>query len=124
MKKIIAIIVIVLAFSVNANAQQKTATPQKVEKKAVEKKSPKDIKEASMNDLMALKKAVVAFEGTQEADLLRLFEYKHDLLKQDLSADRKQILTQSIEDKLKATLTPDQMQKVSAKPALLKQLCN
>lgn len=123
MKKIIAIIVIVLAFSVNANAQQKTAAPQKVETKAVEKKSPKDIKEASMNDLVALKK-VIAFEGTQEADLLRLFEHKHDLLKQDLSAERKQILTQSIEDKLKATLTPEQMQKVSAQPNLLKKLCN
>ncbi len=123
MKKIIAIFVIMLAFSVSANAQQKAATTKKVETKAVEKKSPKDIKEASMNDLVALKK-VIAFEGTQEADLYRLFEHKHELLQQDLSTERKQILSETIEAKIKATLTSSQMDKVAAKPALLKQLCN
>lgn len=119
MKKIIAIFVIMLAFGVNANAQQKssakaTATTQKQEV---------SIKQAAQADIDALKKAI-KFEGTQEADLLRLFESKHELLQHDLSAERKSALAQNIEAKITATLTPEQNKKVAATSGLMAKLAN
>jgi len=119
MKKIIAIFVIMLAFGVNANAQQKASAKAS----ATTQKQELSVKQAAQADLDALKKAI-KFEGTQEADLLGLFEYKHDLLKQNLSAERKSVLAQNIEAKITATLTPEQNKKVAATSGLMAKLAN
>lgn len=117
MKKIIAIFVIMLAFGVNANAQQKAKTTTK----APSAQTQDDVKAAATKDVEALNK-VITFEGTQKNDFQGLFENKHNNLKENLSDERKAILSNSIEAKLKATLTPAQFEKVAATPGLLKKL--
>lgn len=118
MKKIIAIVVIMLAFGLNANAQQKATTTQKA---SVEKQDA--VKQAAAKDVEALGK-VIKYEGTQEKDFMGLFEYKHNLLKENLSAERKDILSKTIEAKIKATLTSAQYEKAAAATGLMKQLTN
>ena len=115
MKKIIALFVIMLAFGVNANAQQKAPANQAIAKQQ------ETFKVAAQKDLKALKE-VVKLEGKQEEAFMGLFTYKHELLSQDLSAERKDILFQSIESKITSTLTPEQNKKLAASPGLLKVL--
>ncbi|QEE48131.1 hypothetical protein FUA48_00620 [Flavobacterium alkalisoli] len=115
MKKIIALFVIMLAFSVNATAQQKAASNQAVAQQQ------ENYKVAAQKDLKALKE-VVELEGTQEEAFMNLFTNKHQLLAMDLSQERKDILAQSIESKLTSTLTPEQNKKLATAPGLLKVL--
>ena len=54
---------------------------------------------------------------------LKLFFVKHDTLKQTgLSAERKAELKRVIDAKLRATLTPENMEKLDKNEALLKKL--
>ena len=62
MKKLLSAVVLFLAFTINANAQD---TFKKVDERVEAK-----------NNLEALTE-VVALEGTLSADLFRLFEYKY-----------------------------------------------
>ncbi len=109
MKNLLGALVLFLAFTVNASAQE---TFKKVDEK-VEAKS----------NLAALTE-VVAIQGTLGEDLFRLFEYKYRNLNENLSAERKVELAKIIELKLRATLTAEQMQSIENKQGLLKKLTN
>ncbi len=109
MKNLLGALVLFLAFTVNASAQE---TFKKVDEKV----------EAKMN--LAALSEVVALEGTLSQDLFNLFEYKYRNLNENLSADKKAELAYIIEMKLRATLTDDQMIAIQKKPGLLKKLTN
>lgn len=122
MKKIIALFVIMLAFSFNANAQQKkntaTATQQpQVNQADVQKYADKDMK--MLDELVSL-------TNDQKKGFQTLFERKHSMLLQhpDFSQERKTILAESVETKLKSAMTPDQVAKLENKPEVLKALTN
>jgi hypothetical protein len=109
MKNLLGALVLFLAFTVNASAQEAfKKVDEKVEAKA---------------NLSALSK-VVPVQGTLSEDLFRLFEYKHRNLNENLSAERKADLAKIIEMKLRATLTNEQMQLIESKQDLLKKLTN
>ena len=109
MKNLLGALVLFLAFTVNASAQE---TFKKVDEK-VEAKS----------NLAALSEAVPV-QGTLSEDLFRVFEYKYRNLNENLSADRKAELAKIIELKLRATLSQEQMQSIENKQGLLKKLTN
>ncbi|QYJ68471.1 hypothetical protein [Flavobacterium litorale] len=118
MKKIIAIVTIMLALGYSANAQQRNATTavkqQNVEKVAIQKAAQKDLK--ALSDFVQL-------DDNQKQAFLGLFEYKHrDLATPNFSQERKDILAEVMEAKLNATLTADQAEKLSKNTALLQQL--
>ncbi|WP_131450706.1 hypothetical protein [Flavobacterium subsaxonicum] len=126
MKKIIALFVIMLGFGFTANAQQKkaavksaavasTATPQQTAKAAtIEKAAISDVE--SLNSFIPLKDA-------DRQSLKGLFAYKHELLSDAaLSKERKDIVSQTIEAKLRATLSPEQMAKLDQNTKLLNTL--
>lgn len=108
MKKLLSVFVLFLAFTINANAQDKEF--KKVDA-AVE--AQKDIK--ALTEFIAL-------EGTMAEDLKRLFEYKFTVLNENLSTERKAELANIIEMKLRATLPADKMQKLEKNADLLKKL--
>nr|WP_294776621.1 hypothetical protein [uncultured Flavobacterium sp.] len=109
MKKLIAALTLMLAFSINANAQDKkelTAT-EKGKKEAAE-----------LTQFLGL-------SATQNDDFYRLFEQKHRILEDTtLSAERKIEVSKVIEAKIRATLDGAQMEKLEKNPDLLKKLIN
>lgn len=109
MKNLLGALVLFLAFSMNASAQEKF---RKVDEKV----------EAKTN-LEALSQ-VIQLDAKLSQDLIGLFEYKYRTLNENLSAERKAELTKIIELKLRATLTPDQMLSIEKKEGLLKKLTN
>ncbi len=109
MKNLLGALVLFLAFTVNASAQE---TFKKVDEKV----------EAKTN--LAALSEVVPVQGTLSEDLFRLFEYKYRNLNENLSAERKVELAKIIELKLRATLSADQMQSIEKKPGLLQKLTN
>lgn len=109
MKKLIAVITLVFAFSVNANAQDKkiVSGAEKAKKEAAE-----------LTQFLNLGE-------TQSNDFFRLFENKYRTLEQsDLSAERKVELSRVIEAKIRASLDEKQMDKLDKNPELLKKLIN
>ena len=109
MKNLLGALVLFLAFTVNASAQESfKKVDEKIEAKA---------------NLEALSK-VITLEGTLSEDLLHLFEYKYRNLNENLSTDKKAELARIIEMKLRATLDEKQMINLEKKEGLLKQLTN
>ena len=109
MKNLLGALVLFLAFTVNASAQE---TFKKVDEKV----------EAKCN--LAALSEVVPVQGTMSEDLFRLFEYKYRNLNENLSKERKVELAKVIELKLRATLSESQMKSIESKPGLLKKLTN
>ena len=122
MKKIIALFVVMLAFGLNANAQQKKAA---VTKPAVEQseasKKQEALHNAAVKDVTTLS-GYVKLTQDQKATLKSMFEQKHSMYAQNLSDERKTILAQNIESQLKSTLTPEQMSKIQGNAQLMKSL--
>jgi hypothetical protein len=118
MKKIIALFVVMLAFGLNANAQQKKAV------KTAAKETTKEltVAEAAQSDVDALTGIVTNLNKTQKQDFYNLFEYKHRTMREDLSAERKAVVSQSIEAKIKASLDPADIQKLENNPAVMRKL--
>ncbi|MCR5863244.1 hypothetical protein LRS05_14435 [Flavobacterium sp. J372] len=118
MKKIIALFVVMLAFGLNANAQQKKAP------KAAAKETTKEltVAEAAQSDLDALTAIITNLDKTKKQDLYNLFEYKHRTMREGLSAERKAAVSQSIEAKLKASFEPADIQKLENNPAVMRKL--
>lgn len=124
MKKIIAILVVTLAFGFSANAQQKKAATKPAATKTVSAaQATEDIKQLALKDVAALGE-VVKLSNTQKDDFLGLFEYKHRHYADNLSAERRAGVAQTIEAKIKASLSPDDISKLEAKPGLMKKLVN
>lgn len=118
MKKIIALFVVMLAFGLNANAQQKKAT-KTVAKQETSKELT--VEQAAKNDLAKFTSVVTGLTDTQKQDFYNLFEYKHRETK-GMSADRKDSMAQVIEAKLKASLEPAQIEKLEKNPAVLREI--
>jgi hypothetical protein len=116
MKKIIALFVLMLGISFTASAQEtaKTTTTAESKEAAIQKAAIEDAK--ALNEFIPLSNdQMQSFKG--------LFESKHRVLAEaNLSEDRKKSMTQTIEAKISATLTPEQFQKLSQNQTLLKQL--
>ena len=120
MKKIIALFVFMLAFGLTATAQQKKA-PKAVAATTAQSSTEQKVKDAAAKDVVAMME-VIDLDAANKQNFLGLFEYKHNLLQQNLSDERKAILAETIEAKIKATLTPDQNAKLAQSPALLTKL--
>jgi hypothetical protein len=109
MKKLIAVVTLLLAFSINANAQDKTELTS----------TDKGTKEAAMLT------EYLGLNETQNADFARLFIQKHTTLEdKTLSAERKQELSRVIDAKIRASLDGEQIEKLEKNPELLKILIN
>lgn len=109
MKKIITLFVFIFALSFNANAQEgKTANDLAKE----DAYSLADYLEISSTDQII-------------SDLKDLFKMKHEaLMVEGISDERKQVLSEVIENKLIATLNADQILKLKDKPELYDKLIN
>lgn len=117
MKKIIAIITLTLAFSLNANAQDKKVIFKAAS--SIESASPEA---AAKNDALELVKFLNLPED-QVNMFSNLFLKKYETLAvPNLSAERKTELKRIIDAKLRATLTPENMTKLDKNAALLKKL--
>ena len=119
MKKIIAILVVMLAFGLNANAQQKSVKAAQTAMPDAQKQE--NAKQAALKDIASLEQ-VITFTGTRKEEFTKLFEHKHRMYMQDLSAERKAVVARSIEQKIKASLSPEDIQKIEAEPGLMKKL--
>lgn len=124
MKKIIAVLTLCLAFTLGANAQDKKGLSKEeiAKNETLRKELPPEV--AAKNDAVELSK----FLGLDESNLetyTRLFAKKHKILATEgLTAERKSELTRTIEAKLRAGLTAEQMEKLDRNPELLKKLIN
>jgi len=106
MKKIIALFVMLFAFTSSMNAQDKNEM----------------LKKAAEKDVKALTEVVTLSTDVKDA-LTALFMKKHDALSSENFTEAKKRDVQSIiEAKLRATLTDEQMQLVDRNQKLLNQL--
>lgn len=108
MKKILGILVLFLAFTINANAQDKAF--KKVDAVVEAKKNA-----AEMADYLKL-------ESNEVENFFRLFEYKYNVLNENLSEERKAELARIVDLKIRASLTPAQIEKLDKNKELLKKL--
>jgi len=124
MKKIIALFAIMLACGFSANAQQKPASPatEAARQKAIEVKAAAD--KAAIKDVTMMGE-FIKLTDAQKNNFKGLFSFKHNqLMAQPLSNERKAVLSEQIEMKIKASLTPDQVTQLNNNPELLKKLTN
>ena len=108
MKKLLFIITLLFAFSLNASAQEKNVA------------SPIEKATADATDLAKL----VGIESSLQDGFTKLFTMKYEMLLENLSDERKQILKQTMVDKIKTSLTPTQLAKLKAKKELYDRLTN
>lgn len=122
MKKIIAAFVLFVGFSSTVSAQEiKTKNTQGKQKSTELKTKKVDLKELANNDSQALTN-LLNLDQQLSKDLNALFVYKHEAMSQAKEAKDKEEISAVIEAKLRATLTPSQMEKVASQPNLLHQL--
>ncbi|WP_309642604.1 hypothetical protein [Flavobacterium sp.] len=106
MKKIIAVVTMLLAFTVSVNAQDKKVSSQ----------------EAAQKDIAALSSKVTISE-TLKQDLLTLMVMKHDALSDaTLTKEQKENASKGFEHKLLSGLSKEQREVLLKDPALLKKL--
>ena len=120
MKKIIALMVVMLGFGFTATAQQKKIVRPSV---STAQEAPKDaaVEQAALKDVAALNK-VVTLTDAEKVTYKGLFEHKHRQLKANLTDDQKTVLFQSIDAKLRAGLNPAQMAKLDSNKKVLATL--
>lgn len=105
MKKIFALLTLFFAFTMNVSAQDKG-----------------NVNELAKADIALLGKTV-KLTAQDQTNLTALFAKKHEVLSTpNLSEERKKVVIKSIDAKLRATLSAENMAKVDANPELLKQL--
>lgn len=109
MKKLIAALTLMLAFSINANAQDKNAT------------SAYDLGKKQAAELTEF----LGLDKNQNENFARLFEQKITVLNDiNLSPERRVEFSRVIEAKIRGTLDPAQMEKLEKNTELLKKLTN
>lgn len=119
MKKIIAILVIMLGFSFSANAQQRATKATTTQQQGVDEAA---IKKAALKDVTALSEFIQLSED-QQKNFKGLFEYKHRVLAdKNLSQERKDILADAIEAKIRGNVPQDQVAKLDDNPKLMEIL--
>lgn len=118
MKKIIALFVVMLAFGLNANAQQKKAVATKpaANQEALSKKAT--ISEAAVKDVNTLSE-FVKLSADQKVKFKGLFEQKHLDYAQNLSDERKAVLADYVEAQINSYLEPAQVAKVEGNAQLM-----
>jgi len=120
MKKLIAALTLLLAFTISANAQEKKSiaaeqTQDKNELTSAEK-GKKDA--AELTEFLGL-------NATQNVDFYRLFEQKHRTLEdKNMSVERRKEVARIIEAKIRASLDGYQIERLEKNPELLKRLIN
>lgn len=106
MKKLFALVLFLLAFTLNVGAQEKKMS----------------IEEAAKNDIIALTSKINISETLQQ-DLTTLMVMKHEILAdKTLSAEKKESALKAYEHKLLSGLTPKQRDQLTSDKALLKRL--
>lgn len=116
MKKLIAVVTLMLAFTVSAQGQNKNAAAAAAGIEQV----PSD--KAAKNDVSALVAKITISESLKK-DMYTLMVMKHDALADPkLSAANKESISKKFEHKIMAGLSPEQREKLSADSALLQQL--
>ncbi|MFP9114009.1 hypothetical protein ACLI1A_08695 [Flavobacterium sp. RHBU_3] len=124
MKKIIALIALSLGVGFTASAQQKKATAPATVKTQTQL-SDAEIAAAAKNDVASLN-SVVTLTDSEKSMFNELFTTKYRNFREvsvpNASPDRKEIISQNIESKLRATLSADKMAKLDANPAVLKKI--
>jgi hypothetical protein len=107
MKKIIAALTLMLAFSINVSAQEKKIS------------SPYDLGKKQAAELTEF----LGLDKVQNEDFTRLFEQKIAILEDtNTSAERRQELSRVIEAKIRASLDGSQMEKLEKNTALFEKL--
>lgn len=112
MKKIIAALTLLLAFSINAQAQDKSGY---VNMNATEKAQKQA---AELSEFLGLDK-------TTQTNFAALFEQKFTILDdKNIEAERKTELSRVIEAKIRGTLDYDQMERLEKNKELFTKLIN
>ena len=111
MKKLIAALTLLLAFSINANAQERKLAPSTSESLKLGQKDADELTK------------LVGLTEIQNQDYARLFEHKYRTLEnKDLPQERKDVLAKVIEDKMRAGLDAKQLEILDKNPELVKKL--
>jgi nitrogen-specific signal transduction histidine kinase len=120
MKRIIALFVVMLAFGLNANAQQKKAAAATSQTAAQQANLTKQAaySDAAIKDIETLSQ-FVKLTADQKVKLKSLFEQKHVDYAQNLSAERKVILADFVETQMKSYLDPAQLTKIEGNTQLM-----
>jgi oligoendopeptidase F len=121
MKKIIVAFVFLIGVSSIANAQE-------IKKANIEQKEVKstEVRQSDFNDI-AKKEAhslakLLQLDEQMTRDLTGLFFYKYNQMSLAKNDNEKAQISAQIEAKLKATLTPSQMEKIASQKDLLHKL--
>ena len=121
MKKIIFAFVFFIGISSISNAQE-------IKKANIQQKdiTPKEVRQSDFNDL-AKKEAhslakLLQLDEQMTKDLTGLFFYKYNQMSLAKNDNEKAQISAKIEAKLKATLTPSQMEKIASQKDLLHKL--
>ena len=121
MKKIIALLVVTLAFSLGANAQQKREA-HAVQMSTLDANKQEKIKQAAIADANELGKAVKLADKDKEM-YISLFETKYRMYAStNNEPERNAYVADIIERKLSAGLSADDLKKVNNTPGLMKRL--
>lgn len=124
MKKLIAVVTLMLAFSINANAQAKKTAVKDVKNVKEVTAEPLDPQTASKKDAGQLGE-FLALNDTEIMNFQRLFEMKQTVLQdKNMSEERKAEMRRVVEAKIRATLDGNQMQKLESNTELFKKLLN
>src|SRR4051812_33279637 len=107
MKKLIAVVMMLFAFTVTANAQD---AKQSGSKEDVAKK-----------DVVALTSKITIDQNMQDS-MYRLMLMKYEMLAQAQTPAEKTKVSDMVEHKIMASITEEQRQQLKNSPALLKQL--
>ena len=119
MKKLIAVVTLLLAFTITANAQDK-----KVAATAANTKEKLSSEEAAKKDIAALI-ATVSITQDLKKDLYTLMIMKHDALSNPkLSASEKEALSKSFERKVLAGLDEVQRKQLMSNPDVLQKIAH
>jgi len=124
MKKIIAILVIMLGFGFTANAQVKKFNVKSATTNTQSVAADPAVEQAANKDVTDLTKVITTLNAVEKQNFKGLFEYKHRELKKALTAEQKKTLAATIDAKLRASLTSDQMAKLDSNKKVLTQLTN
>lgn len=106
MKKLIAVLTLMLAFTISANAQDRKMSPEESAKMDAYK----------MSEYLGL-------TSTQQEDFMRLFIMKHNSMQNpEMTDERKKEMSRIVDMKIRATLTTEQIQKLDSNPELSNML--
>jgi hypothetical protein len=124
MRKLIAAVTLMLAFSINANAQDKKTAVKDVKNVKELTAEPLDPQTASKKDAGQLGD-FLGLNDTEIMNFQRLFEMKQTVLQdKNMSEERKTEMRRVVEAKIRATLDGNQMQKLESNTELFKKLLN